>query len=243
MTYELKLERFSGPLEKLLELIEEQKLEITEISLGQVTDDFLKYVRSLEKVDATLLADFIAVASRLVLIKSKLLLPEFQLTPEEESDISELERRLKLYREIKPGMRIVGQLWRRGEKQFGRPYFLNITFLTAGKGGVGMFYPGTELTTPRLTSALQAIIENLKKFELETRTIKEKIVTIEEKIEEVLRRLQADGATSLKNLAGRKPASEIIAIFLALLHMAHEQQVFLEQEGHLSDIIVRSSRV
>ena len=82
--YELKLEKFSGPLEKLLELIEEQKLDVNEVSMANVTDDFLKYLDEFRKegahaeefrADLRLLADFIAVASRLIFLKSKYLLP------------------------------------------------------------------------------------------------------------------------------------------------------------------------
>ncbi len=73
MPYELKLEKFSGPLEKLLELIEERKLAVSEVSLAQVTDDFLKYLKTLTDAHADLrmIADFIVTASRLILIKSK----------------------------------------------------------------------------------------------------------------------------------------------------------------------------
>src|SRR3989338_9156814 len=100
--YEFKTEKFQGPLEKLLELIEDKKLEITEISLAEVTNDFLQYLKTLTDADnmqtnaegnaeqsgnlavnqieirenLRLLADFIAIASRLILIKSKSLLPD-----------------------------------------------------------------------------------------------------------------------------------------------------------------------
>ncbi|MFI5205325.1 MAG: segregation/condensation protein A [Candidatus Paceibacterales bacterium] len=110
-SYQLKLENYQGPLEKLLELIEEKKMEITEINLAEVTTDFLSYLQELtskEKIDSfdginlRIIADFVAVASRLVLIKSKALLPGEKLTLEEESEIKELEERLKIYKEFRP---------------------------------------------------------------------------------------------------------------------------------------------
>ena len=84
MNYELKTEQFSGPIEKLWELIEEKKLEITELNLAEVTADFLNYLKTIEKVEPKLLADFVVIASRLLLIKSKALLPNLELTVEEE---------------------------------------------------------------------------------------------------------------------------------------------------------------
>src|SRR5258706_15754469 len=107
MTYELKIEQYEGPLEKLLQLIEERKLAITEISLAAVTDDFLKYLETMLEVPPGVLADFIVVASRLVLIKSKSLLPELPLTEEEEEDIKDLEQRLLLYKRLKEAERHV----------------------------------------------------------------------------------------------------------------------------------------
>jgi len=90
MAYELKLEKFSGPLEKLLELIEAQKMDVSEVSMARVTDDFLKYLDTFRKegentrgfrADLRLLADFVSVASRLIFLKSKYLLPGSVVKP------------------------------------------------------------------------------------------------------------------------------------------------------------------
>ncbi|MEK7162430.1 MAG: segregation/condensation protein A, partial [Patescibacteria group bacterium] len=98
VTYELKLENYQGPLQKLLELIEEKKMEITIINLAEVTSSFFEYLKKLEALgmDHSLLADFLVIASKLLLIKSKVLLPSLPLTEEEESDIRGLESQLKL---------------------------------------------------------------------------------------------------------------------------------------------------
>src|SRR3989344_3177572 len=109
--YELKLDTFQGPLEKLLELIESKELEITRLNLAEVTADFLAYVRSLEEIDSRVLADFITVAARLILIKSHALLPQLALTEEEEEDIADLERRLKLYKEFRVVERAIANSW------------------------------------------------------------------------------------------------------------------------------------
>ena len=90
--YQLKLDNFSGPLEKLLELIEAEKMDVSEVSMAKVTDDFLKYLDALKtsdlltnvaeemaldkmRLDLRVLADFISIASRLIFLKSKYLLP------------------------------------------------------------------------------------------------------------------------------------------------------------------------
>ena len=98
--YELKLKQFSGPIEKLLELIEEKKLNITELNLAEVTADFLNYLKTVEKLDPKALADFLVVAAKLLLIKSKALLPDLKLTQEEETEIKDFTRRLIICKEF-----------------------------------------------------------------------------------------------------------------------------------------------
>lgn len=246
--YELKLEKFSGPLEKLLELIEARKLEVTEISLAQVTDDFLRYLRSLTvardtrinaEVHLRMMADFIAIASRLILIKSKTLLPDLTLTQDEEADIKDLERRLKIYRELKPTLGILDQLWRNKKREFSRPYFLEKGLIV---GGTEIFYPGDKLELKAMIEALDRIFESFKKFQLDTETITEKIVTIEEKIAEIVKRLENEREAKFTHLSSSKTRSEVIAIFLAILHLAREQLIFLEQTSHFSDIIIKRQK-
>ena len=79
MNYQVKLQQFAGPLDKLLQLIEERNLDITQVNLAEVTADFLSYVKNLEQKTAPgIVADFLVVAAKLVLIKSKILLPNCQ---------------------------------------------------------------------------------------------------------------------------------------------------------------------
>lgn len=242
MSYELKLEKFTGPLEKLLELIEERKLEISEVSMAQVTDDFLKYLKTLtdEHMDLRMIADFIVTASRLVLIKSKYLLPDLTLTGEEEVEIKDLERRLKLYQELRPAMKVLAKLWSANGQEFSRPYFLARGF-APDAGSSGIFYPGTELDITNIAGALQNVFESLQAFTMETETIREKIVSLEEKMAEIIKRFEAEVETNFTNLSSTKSRGEIIVIFLAILHLAREQLVRLEQSERFSDIIIRKS--
>lgn len=262
MAFELKTEQYSGPLEKLLELIEERQLEITEISLAAVTDEFLKYLEQLRQAppdaefepDLRIIADFIVVASRLIFIKSRSLLPDLTLSGEEEADIKDLETRLQLYKEFRPAMRLLQQLWREGGKEFSRQYFLNmahwliprpdpqapypVASLEQGKD-VKFFYPGRNVDLDTLRNALGGMYEVLQAITVETEVVKEKIITLEEKITEVIRRVEQLQETSFRQLAEQKTRPEMIVTFLALLHLAREQLIFLEQAGHLSDIIIK----
>lgn len=248
MQYETRVGEFSGPLEKLLELIEAEKLDISEVSLAKVTDGFLKYLEEFKRqanteeegafrIDLRILADFVAVASKLIFLKSKYLLPGLALSEEEEADIRDLEARLTIYQRLKPAIRAVNQLWHTSHKSYSRPYLIGKVNMPGQK----TFYPGAKLDREALAGALGAIFETIKVYELETETIKEKIVTLEEKITEVLGRIERGGDTNFMNLSGEKSRGEMIVVFLAILHLAREQLVLLEQMGNFSDIMVKKN--
>src|SRR5665647_1776763 len=103
--YKIKQGTFEGPLELLLSLIEDKKLFVNEISLAEVTNEYISYIKSLSDVSSDKhIADvsyFILIAATLILIKSKSLLPDLSLTEDEEEKISDLEARLRLYKIIK----------------------------------------------------------------------------------------------------------------------------------------------
>ncbi len=251
--YELNIARYSGPLDKLLELIEAREMEIAEISLAEVTDDFLKYLETLQVARATstdpesrqamlrLLADFIVIASRLVFIKSKSLLPEIGLGAEDEADIHDLEKRLRLYKDLKPMMKTLATLWDRGALSMGRPYFLNTVAPADREGGVAVFYPGPGVTTATLSNSLGRIFEIFERLAKHQETITDTVVSLEEKIAEVVGRIRAIIETNFRDLTSDQPRGEIIITFLAVLHLAREHLIFLDQAGDGSDIMIRTN--
>ncbi len=247
MPYELKVGEFTGPLDALLELIEARKLEISEVSLAQVTNDFLRYLEKLqvniprEEGDAVsylrLLADFIVVASRLILIKSKSLVPGAELSGEEEAEIKDLESRLKLYRAWKPAMAHVAALWAEQSNELSRPYFLHAGAFLGSEQAV--FYPGKNVSVAALQAALAKIFETLERFAKENQVIKNQVISLEEKANAIVAELRKLNETSLRILSGAGSREELIVTFLALLHLAREQIIFLEQATGEGDIVVR----
>lgn len=249
--YELKLARYSGPLEKLLELIEARSMEITEISLAEVTDDFLKYLEGLKREQESaaseeeslallrIIADFVVVASRLLFIKSKALLPDVTLGEEEEADIKDLELRLQMLRDLRPALRFLEARWAGTEHAWSRPYFMNTVSPLEAQRGVQVFYPGSHVRTDALASSLRTLFSAFERFVLESDTIRETVVSLEKKIKEVMQRFREITEASFSALTGGSSRSEQVVAFLAVLHLAREQVVRLEQESEFSDIMVR----
>ena len=174
--YEVKLEKFTGPLDKLLQFIEEKHLEVTQINLAEVTADFLNYVKSLGGVaPPAVLADFLVVAAKLVLIKSKVLLPMLELSKDEEEEIHDLETRLRIYREFKLAGEHVKKLWDKKRIAYERPLFLSL-----GDGAI--FYPPAGLKLSDLSQAIRNLAAALQALLPETQTIKKSVITVEQKM-------------------------------------------------------------
>jgi len=250
-TYELRVSAFEGPLHKLLELIEARELAISEISIAEVTDDFLRFLEALRS-DTTasaakntpkqlrILADFIVIASRLIFIKSKTLLPDLALD-DEAADIKDLEERLKLYRDLKPAMKHVAALWRTGHRMHVRPYLLNTASMAKQADRYRVFYPPSALSPHILARSLDRIFESAQRTQKEQVTVRDDIISLEAKISEIISHITSAIETSFSQLASQRSREEVIVTFLALLHLAREQLVFLEQKGDFSDILVTRS--
>ena len=230
MAYQLSLENYQGPLEKLLELIEERELEITRVNLAQVTGDFFAYIETMRAGgvdDPQIVADFLVVASKLILIKSKALLPTLEVTEEEEAEMHDLERRLVLYREFKKAQQHLKSGWSTAPRSWSRE------FLGAS---TPLFYPPRSVTPSVLAEVARAIAGELEKLLKPAASIRMEIINLKEKIEEVLTRLtEAPRKFASLHTGGR---SEIVVLFLAVLHLIKEQLVSVDQEGHFAEMTI-----
>jgi segregation and condensation protein A len=228
---EFKIQNYNRPLaiDKILELIEEKQLEISEINLALIVEDFLNYWKSLEKMDITDLADFIYSASCLLLIKSKSLLPEANLSQEEEAEIKEFQDRIIFFKEFKIAKSNIAKLF--GENRLFSRNYLNV--LNNGK----FFYPSTNLTIENLSQEINKLFDDLKiNFQ---ESIQKEILTLESKINEVLERLSKVKEDSFVSLSKDKTKLEAIVLFLALLHLAKDKIIVLEQNELFSNIIIK----
>src|SRR5258708_32240804 len=115
---ELHLESFDGPLELLLLLIEQRRLPITQVSLAQVADQYLTQVHAQPALDADLLADFLVIGGKLLLLKSRALLLTEEPDPEVEEVASDLAERLATYRVFRAAAEVLRELEQRGERMY-----------------------------------------------------------------------------------------------------------------------------
>lgn len=228
MTYQIKLEQFEGPLDLLLNLIEEEKLDITKLSLAGVADQYLEYIKNNKNIKLENLADFLLVASKLILIKSKALLPLLQFSEEEEAEIKDLSKQLEEYKKFKDISVKIAAI--ESEKRF--------SFTREVFEGVGpLFYPPENINAFDLKKYFQLVLAEIPVVEkLEEEFVKE-IMTLEEKINDLREMIRTKVEISFSELtADAKEKVDVIVSFLAILEMVKQKVIDVEQNEIFREI-------
>ncbi|MFH0955667.1 MAG: ScpA family protein [Candidatus Falkowbacteria bacterium] len=227
-----KIDKFEGPLGLLLQLIERQELDITEISLAKIADQYIEYIRSYKGIGPEELADFLVVAAKLLLIKSRALLPF--LKGEAEEEIQEFEHQLKMYKEFLEAAKkieaIIGKKRFSFAREFNRQAFL---------ASAHLFSPPKNLTAADMRAVFSEIIKNIRPVELLEEKNLEQIVNIEDKILAIQQILLEKIKVSFNHiLAGAQNKTEVIVSFLALLELIKQRNVAVMQGDLFGEIEV-----
>jgi len=234
--YKVKSGEFEGPLEVLLGLIEKRKLFINEISLAEITDDYIGYVRSLQSKKIEHYASFISVAATLILIKSRSLLPNLSLTIEEETQIDNLESRLRLYKVIQE----VGQ---EIQKKYGK----EIIFPKLQKKSiVRVFSPDKQITKELMRDLSISIIhsipeprkEKLREVEVvKVKSLKEMIDDLTDRIMQTFEKTNFNDLWKGQSFASKKEERvTVIVSFLAVLELVRSgiMEAFQDDSGEIN---------
>ncbi|MDD3098451.1 MAG: segregation/condensation protein A [Candidatus Pacebacteria bacterium] len=235
--YEISTQKFSGPLDLLLQLVEKNNFEITEISLAKVTQDYLSYIENQALVASEELADFLVIAATLLLIKSKTLLPVLTMEPEEEEEILDLEYRLQLYKKYKEKGKEIQQLWQ-------KRYFL---FTRAPWKDVAVqFSPPLNFSVSNLAESFKKILAGFEEVKpLEEKKIA-RIVSLRERIQELIEKLTQGQNYNLKELvvkdANKDQKMDLIVTFLAVLYLAKENLIKIKQDKNFSSLWISSQK-
>ncbi len=226
--FQVRTPDFEGPLELLVQLIEKRKLFINDVSLARVTDDYIEHIKAVEHFPMRDTAQFVLVASTLLLLKSKSLLPTLTLTEEEEESIEDLERRLKMYqyfstlsKEIKDifGMRIIFQ------KRF-------------NKVTDPVFAPQKDFTASDAYGSVAHVIAQLPKKKTKPHVAVKRVVSLEETIQSLTNRMQKSLKMSFREFAQHDKAEKVDVIigFLAMLQLVKDEIINVNQDAHFADI-------
>lgn len=233
MAYTIQLPQFQGPLELLSTLIDKRKLDVTLVSLATVTDQYLEYL-SLEKtVSLEHLSSFLVIASRLILIKSKALLPQLVFDEEDEEEIIDLERRLKEYRIFQKAAQALGICFARGNRMYSRER--NAT-------PHGFFYPPQNLTKNDLHQSFTRVLESIPVPKVLQEESLAEVLSLEDRIASLQIMVRRKAEISFTEIiASSKDRAEVIVSFLALLELVKQRMITVEQkEGLFGNIRISS---
>lgn len=228
---EIKLQQFEGPLDLLLQLIEEQKLEITQISLAAVTEQFLEYLRAQTTLRPREFADWLVIAAKLLVIKSKALLPALKLDDEEEQEATDLAWQLYQYKCYKEAAKYLGRLDSKQKQGWGRVNALTDRIA---------FFPDPRATPDALRDAMRYLAKTLEEILKLPKQVLEEVVTITEKIDHLQKLIREKVELKLRELIKTaKSKTEVIVTFLALLELVKQKILTVDQETIFSDIIIK----
>ena len=235
MDFTVKTNAFEGPLDLLLDLIEKRKLFIGDISLAKVTDDFIAHIKRFESMPMAESAHFILIASTLLLIKSKSLLPELSLTEDEKGDIRDLETRLKIYKRIKEASVRIKELF--GDKI--------IFSQSQSRHMEPVFAPDPEFSLNRALTALKDIINRLPKKENLPKVMVNKVMSLEEMIGTLTKRITSHLRMSFKEFTKEHKENRVnvIVSFLAMLELVKQGMLHVSQDAAFGDIQMETNEI
>jgi segregation and condensation protein A len=226
-SFSVKAGEFEGPLDLLLTLVEERKMLVSDVSLVDVADAFLQFVSTAGTFPIGEAAHFVVVASTLLLLKSRALLPVLALSDDEEGDIKDLETRLQLLQIIRNAAKSL-------QATAGRIFF--------GEGArisEPLFTPSRDLSVDSLRAAMQSALQNApKKVFVEEVEVKA-VVSLDEMIERLTARVQQAISMSFKDFAGGATSPhEVVVGFLAILELVKRGFANVTQDANYADITI-----
>lgn len=222
----IKTEEFEGPLDLLLQLIEKRKMPINKISLAQVADDYINHLKDNSQITKEEMANFIIIAATLMLIKSVSILPGLQPSEEEDSDMIDLERRLRIYNQFQifgnELKKIFGyQVIRQAEERIRRPIFL----------------PSEELTIANIGQALSNVIKQFPTPEEKPQVSIKKTISLEEAIDNLETKIKKALKLRFNDIKlSQVEKVDIIVNFLGLLELVKRGLIETRQDNLFSDI-------
>jgi segregation and condensation protein A len=230
--YRVELPVFQGPLDLLLSLIEREELDITRVSLAQVTGQYLAYLDAMEQVPPEVLVDFLVVAAKLILIKSQALLPRPQAIVAE-SDVDagdDLVEQLRLYQQFKAA---AGRLRQREEN--GLRTFVRLA-------PPPRVEPRLDLTGVGLTDLLAAVREALQIAPPPPsvdQVVSQRKVTIRGQMDLIRSRLRTQGPLLFQEMLARSADRvEIAVTFLAILELVKQFEITVHQQNLFGPILI-----
>ncbi|MBZ2173775.1 segregation/condensation protein A [Schnuerera sp. xch1] len=242
MEYKIVLETFEGPMDLLLHLIDKAQIDIYDIPINEVTEQYLDYLTKMEELDLEITSEFLVMAATLLEIKSKLLLPQVknkdsgdQLEMDEADPRLELVKRLVEYKKYKYASSKLRNFEEVQNKVYYKPkedlsYFIDDTIVL------------DDIDLKELVIAFRNLMIENKENEnmFKVNEIERKEYSLDECIINMKKKLNEKKIIKFRHLfKSRSNRKEIVITFLSLLELIRNKYVIIYQENNFSDIIIK----
>jgi len=228
--YQVKIEKFEGPFDLLLQMIEKEEMNITDISLSHIADQFVEHIERMDNLNPVEMADFLVVAAKLLWIKSKALLPSIELEGEDGSDLA---AQLKIYKEYRDASLVIHKMI------LGKHFTFVRERPSLGVGDI-LFNPPTWLTKERLIQVMREILEDLEPIVRLPRGVVKSAISIQEKIQHIRELIQQNIEIKFHAIVSKaKNKVEIIVHFLAVLELLKHRHIIVRQEEMFGEINIK----
>lgn len=233
MNYEVKIDAFEGPLDLLLHLIKESKMDILNIKIEEITNQYLNYISSMTSLNLNIASEYLTMASELVEIKSKMLLPrheeiedEEEFSPEEKliNRLIEYQRYKDMTSKFKEMEQIRQEIYTKSPE--------NITQYAEEK-----VILASDVTLDDLVGAFQKFLERQKENIPLSTKITSKEITVEERRIAIKQILKEKRRVNFLELFDTLTKEYIVVTFLAILEMCRKNELIITQENNFSEII------
>ena len=233
MDYEVKIDAFEGPLDLLLHLIKESKVNIWDIEIVDITTQYLEYIQRMESLNLNIASEYLVMASELIEMKSKLLLPRHQEIEEEEEDPREaLIQRLIEYQQYKDVTEKFKEL-----SEVRKEIYTKVpdSLKEYQEDGVVM---NSDVSLDDLVSAFEKFLKRKEKEKPLSTTVTKREISVEERRKSIQKILHTKKKVDFFELFEVITKEYIVVTFLAILEMARKNELYIRQENNFDKIIV-----
>lgn len=236
--YEVKVEAFEGPLDLLLHLVNQYEIDIYDLPLAEITEQYLEFIQTMQQIELNIASEYLVMAADLLAIKSHMLLPKQEILEEDgsyqEDPREELIRRLIEYRKYKEAAQNL-QVKELEEYQT----FTRTPFELAELAKKAPVVKKGDLTVYDMLQALDKMMERKRWYAPLETTVNRVEVSIEERMEQVIQIVkQSRSHVTFDDLFTVRSKSHIVTTFLALLQLIKNKQIYCKQKSHFAEIDV-----
>lgn len=228
--YDISLDNFQGPMDLLLHLIKKKKMNILDIKLEIIIDEYLNYIRHMEEMNLNIASSYLVMASELIEIKSRMLLPNSET--DEEEDLGEnLVNRLIEYQKYKDMVPVFRAL----EDERSNYKTKSPSSILEYKNEENYV---SELSMEDLVLAYKKFLERVEEEKPIQTKVTKKEISVDDQIKNIRKKLKKDKKFDFFSLFEVRTKEYVIATFLAILEMSRQNEIRIMQNGNFQNIIV-----